>query len=308
MISVVITTCNRPVQLVKRAVESVLAQTYRDWELIVVDDSPQTYVQRPFVKQYVKTLPQDYRITYVECPENRGANRARNMGLARAAGEYIAYLDDDDEWLPEKLEKQLQAFQTSDPRTALVYCSNLVVDMQRGSHRVQARSYPAPLTFEDLLLENYIGGTSIPLLRTSCVRAVNGFDEQMPSLQDMDLWLRLVAKYPVVCVAQPLVKYYLYPGEQITNDPVKKLIGVRKLYEKNKIFIQAHPAIDWHRIYRIAFFEACNRQLGQALVNWGKTLYLKPVWGIRNLKHLYHILEGYGASFVDQKERFYRQH
>jgi len=103
LITAIIPTYKRPFKLLERALRSVLAQTYRNIEVVVVDDSPSTYQGRA---EIAANIHLDDRVTYIQHDAQKGACAARNTGLAHANGKYIAFLDDDDEWLPEKIELQ----------------------------------------------------------------------------------------------------------------------------------------------------------------------------------------------------------
>ena len=135
MILAAITTCRREPAMVERALRSVIAQTCQEWECVVVDDSPAEYELRDEVRKMVEGYAaQDGRIRYVPHDKNYGAQRARNtaLGIAVDGGyEFIAYLDDDDEWLPEKLEKQLARFSECGEDTALVYCHQYIIITER---------------------------------------------------------------------------------------------------------------------------------------------------------------------------------
>ena len=137
MILAAITTCKRPPEMLNRAIKSVLCQTLRDWHLLIVDDSPQDYELRDEVKRMADDLcEKDERITYIQHDKNYGSSRARNTALNFALKnnyEFIAYLDDDDEWLPDKLEKQFKKFQECGENTALVYCDSECIDDDTGN-------------------------------------------------------------------------------------------------------------------------------------------------------------------------------
>ncbi|MBR0256396.1 MAG: glycosyltransferase family 2 protein, partial [Synergistaceae bacterium] len=132
MILAAITTHKRPPEMVERALKSVIAQTYTDWNLVVVDDSPADWELRGDVRKMVEGYAEkDSRIRYVAHERNYGAQRARNTALGIAVNEgfeFIAYLDDDDEWLPEKLERQLEVFMGRGKDTALVYSRSYVAE------------------------------------------------------------------------------------------------------------------------------------------------------------------------------------
>ena len=247
MISVIITTYMREPAFVVRAVTSVLHQTYKETEIIVVDDSPADYQFRREVKAAVCECGrenQETQIRYIEHDTNKGACAARNTGLKFARGEYIAYLDDDDEWLPEKLEKQLNIMESTD--AGLVYCGRICKNDITGVSSTEKIRYYRGSVFDRLLYMNFIGSTSFPLIRTDCLREAGGFDEKMQSAQDVDVWLRIAEKHTVEYVAEPLVIYHEHGGEQITSNPVKKINGLEQLNQKYKKYIDADPRL-WHR-------------------------------------------------------------
>ena len=122
-VSAVITTYKRAPELLERAILSILAQTYPIKELIVVDDSPADYSLRASVAETVGKYA-DRGVRYIQHPANMGVSVARNTGASNCTGEFIAFLDDDDEWMPEKIEKQLK--KASD-NVALVYCAHKTV-------------------------------------------------------------------------------------------------------------------------------------------------------------------------------------
>lgn len=294
MVSVVITTCKREPDILRRAMDSVLCQTWSDWELIVVDDSPQDFALRDEVRQTVEKVRQtaaDHsRIHYIAHEVNRGACAARNTGLAAASGEFIAYLDDDDEWLPQKLALQVRKALEAGPDVALIYCGSFV--KTDGTDRVvqKKREYRRGCIYDSLILENYIGSTSFPLMRTECLRAIGGFDTSMQSAQDADVWLRLAARYEIDYVEEPLVYYHMHGGEQITTDIGKKIAGLESLNEKNQTYLREHPQAYWIRNMKLARAYARGGATGKALYIWGRAA-TKCLWKVmQNGKYLVLIL------------------
>jgi glycosyltransferase involved in cell wall biosynthesis len=191
-VTVIIPTFNRAT-IVGRAIRSVLAQTCQDWELIVIDDCSTDGTEQAV------TSFSDPRIKYIRQDRNRGAGAARNTGIRGARGEYVAFLDDDDEWLPEKLQKELEVFRHSDPEVGLVYSGKIILD-ERGKVldlRVETKS---GWVHEALLDRHFIGTCSRVMIKKQVLDRVAGFDETLPSCQDLDLWLR-VAK---VCKVAPV--------------------------------------------------------------------------------------------------------
>ena len=279
LVTAVITTHKRAPQIVERALRSIFAQTYPNMEVIVVDDSPADFEQRPQVKETVESLGARY-IPHDTC---QGACVARNTGLANAGGTYIAYLDDDDEWKPEKIEKQLAGF-TSD-RVGLVYCAHEIRNDTTGTVVIHEPKYLSGMVYEQLLPDNFIGSTSFPLLRTEALRAVGGFDPLMPSAQDFDTWLRVSQHYEVAFVRQPLVVYHIHDGEQITKSFVRKIGGLERINEKNAAQLKKDPKTCWSRYIKLVPMYAGNRQLGKALTLWARAVCKCPLRVGANLRY-----------------------
>jgi glycosyltransferase involved in cell wall biosynthesis len=198
-VSVVIPVFNRP-QAVCRAIESVLAQTFQDFEIIVVDDG-----STDDTVQAVRWLADsDARIRLLLHHAKRGAAAARNTGIRASSAPYVAFLDSDDEWLPLKLERQFAVFAQGDQRLALVYSGTEWICADGTVRRNIARRYPD--LARRLLTVNVVGETSVGMIRRSALMAIGGFDESLPAAQDADLWLRLSERYEAAVVPEPLVR------------------------------------------------------------------------------------------------------
>jgi glycosyltransferase involved in cell wall biosynthesis len=195
-VSVVIPVFNRP-EAVCRAVRSVLDQTCQDFEIIVVDDGSTDETSAA-----VSELA-DARITLIRHECNRGGSAARNTGIRAGAAPLVAFLDSDDEWMPTKLERQLEAFQRVPQQVALVSTGALRV--YPNLVEVDIPTLPADLV-RALLTRNVIGETSRGMVRRSALEAVGGFDETLTASQDMDLWLRICSKFEAHQVPEALVR------------------------------------------------------------------------------------------------------
>jgi teichuronic acid biosynthesis glycosyltransferase TuaG len=167
---------------IEEAVRSVMAQTVRDWELIVLDDgsadSTCDVVRR--------LMEEDPRITLHQNPENMGVAKTRNKGLAMSRGKYVALLDSDDVWYPEKLEKQLAlAFQTG---ADVIYCSYGIID-ETGAKRCDDFIVPSATTYEDTLVQSVISCSTALLSREVCDRYAF-----LPACyhEDLLLWLQIL--------------------------------------------------------------------------------------------------------------------
>jgi glycosyltransferase involved in cell wall biosynthesis len=209
-ISVVIPTFNCA-EYLATAIDSVLAQTFRDLEVIVVDDGS-TDETRSVVGAYGD------RILYIRT-ENRGAASARNQGLQACSGEYLAFLDADDWWEPTKLAEQMSAL-ADDGDAGLVYC-DMHVHYDDGTTLdsfLSNKSYACSGYVFDQLMQSQFIFPSTVLLKMSCVREVGTFDESMQSLEDCDFLLRFCYRWKVAMVPKPLVHRRQREGSLTSNE------------------------------------------------------------------------------------------
>jgi glycosyltransferase involved in cell wall biosynthesis len=200
-VSVVIPTRDRAGHC-GRALASALAQRDVQFEAIVVDDGS--------VDQTGRCLAgiEDSRVRISTLSPSQGVARARNVAIERAQGDWLAFLDDDDVWAPDKLRSQLDAARDG---TALVYAPAVVVDERDRVKRVTTPARPEQLS-RALLETNTVGTPSGVLARTRLVRDVGGFDEQLSIFADWDLWLGLLEKGPAASVDHPLIGYLEHSG------------------------------------------------------------------------------------------------
>lgn len=228
LVSVVIPTYKREPHIIQRAIDSVKKQTYDNIEIIVVDDSPSDWDGRAAVKKKFAEM-NDVSVKYFQHDKNYGACRARNTGAEKAEGEFLAFLDDDDEWLPEKIEKQVQLMDQFE----LVYCLAVTV-FDNGETEPFSNEFAQGRLYNQLLFKNIVGSTSLGIVKKDVFFEVGGFDNSILSSQDYDLWLRISQKYNIGCVNEVLVKYNAHEGERITSNPQKKLQGFMMILEKNR--------------------------------------------------------------------------
>lgn len=292
MITVVITTYKREPSLIIRAIQSVLCQTFKDIEIIVVDDSPADYPYRKDVEAAVLKCQKNSNISifYIQHEKNCGACVARNTGMKHAKGEYIAFLDDDDEWLPEKLEKQIHVLISTD--AALVYCGRICKNDITGESIAENVHFINGDVFNQLIYSNFIGSTSFPLLKTDCLKAIGGFDEQMQSAQDYDVWLRIAEKYKVNYVKEPLVIYHEHGGEQITSNPKKKISGLERINEKYKRYIENNKDIWYRRKITLVPYYAKAGDRRTAFQIWLTCAGRCPEKVIDNLRYFRSVIKG----------------
>ena len=178
-------------------VDSILAQTYGDFELIVVDDGSTDHT-REAMEAYGDRIQYIYK-------ENGGACSARNFGIAMSRGEYVACLDCDDLWLPEKLGRSVAALDEH-LDWALVFTPCLLIDAEGGVIGLSNYRPDLSRAFFELLKRNYIVAATVVMRRTHLGPA-GPFDENIFIPADWDLWLRLVREHPIGCIEMPLSKY-----------------------------------------------------------------------------------------------------
>ncbi len=196
-VSVIIPTYNRRT-FVQQAIDSVLAQTYTDYEIIVVDDGSTDGTGEALAARYGD------RIRYV-WQENQGESVARNCGIETSRAEYVAFLDSDDMWLPAMLRRLLAFFETK-PEVAMVFCQKWLMDSSARQLDTPPQGLglePADWTLERLCLENPVSLGAV-LIRRSTLEQVGGFDPSIEFGEDWDLWLRLRRHWDFAFLPEPL--------------------------------------------------------------------------------------------------------
>ena len=207
----IIPTVDRP-EFLGAALRSVLSQTVGDFEVLVIDDGSTTDLL-PLLQKFG-----DDRIRYFRHESRRGEAAARNLGIRRARGAYLAFLDDDDEWLPEKLRLQLALFSGCPDTVGCVYGGHVTIRARDGQEL--AREVPAKRgdLSNDLLDRNILGPPSTVMLKRECLERVGLFDESIAFGVDYDLWLRIAQEYHFDFVPDIVARYTIHPG-QMSNDP-----------------------------------------------------------------------------------------
>lgn len=237
-VSVVLPTYRRP-DLLARAVESVRGQTLAAWELVVVDDNEPSSAERLQTRELMSGYSGDSRIRYLEHAANCGGSAARNTGIRAATASLVAFLDDDDNWYPNKLEVQVAHFEGQVEDVALVYCRfrHVAID---GSFHV-TKPHPDNHTVEALLTKNGIGTTSAVVCRRDALLEVGGFDEELPSRQDVDLYLRLALRYRISYVDEILLDFHRHTGSAIGTNMKRALVGAEVFEKKHAALLDRHP-------------------------------------------------------------------
>ncbi len=240
-VSVIIPTYNRA-HLIGRAIQSVLNQTYQDFEVIVVDDGSIDNTEK-IVKSF-----NDPRIRYIRHEKNKGAAAARNTGIRAARGKYIAFQDSDDEWLSEKLEKQMKIFENAPAEVGVVY-----TDVWRITGDKKRYFYSPEIMPEDgIIYEQALDyrvmniGIQTALIKKEVFDKAGMFDEKIPRFIDLEFFIKVSKHYYFYHIGEPLVNYF--DTDQSISANTKALIAARKLIlekyfkdiEKDKKVLSKH--------------------------------------------------------------------
>lgn len=216
MVSIILPTYNRA-YCIRRAVDSVLCQTWSKWELIVVDDGSSDGTEE-IIAAYAAA---DSRIRYHRQPNNRGVSAARNEGIRLARHEYIAFQDSDDVWHADKLEKQMQVFDGR-PEIGLVYSAMQGTRQDGSAVRIPDISIDRKFlrgNLYGLLLQGNVIDAPTAVMRKSCVEKCGGFDESLSCLEDWELFLRIAREYEIGYTDEALV------DSDIHNEGVSSHVG-----------------------------------------------------------------------------------
>lgn len=234
----VIIPAHNAARFIADAVASALEQTHRDLEVIVVNDGS--------TDDTVAALaPFRHRIVLLEQRQGRAA-AARNRGARAAIGEWLAFLDADDVWLPDKIEKQLATISAADPRAAVIYTDRYNIGVLDGLPAIQSdlqTMYHGDV-FVDLLLKGNVITTSSVLVRRSVFDALGGFSEDpdIPPAEDWDLWIRAAAAHRILFCPEPLVKYRHHLAGASRN--VDRMNRARRLIVERALQLPRARAID----------------------------------------------------------------
>lgn len=257
LISIIVPVFNGEITI-RDTLESVLNQTFSDFELITIDDGSQDSTL-----DIISQIP-DSRIK-VFSYSNAGLAASRNRGLAQASGEYISFIDADDLWTQDKLEAQLNAL-IKNPQAGVAYSWTDYIDessqfLRRGSHITVNGD-----VLEKLLLVNFLENGSNPLIRREAFDSVGNFDESLPAAQDWDMWLRLAARYHFIAVPSPQILYRVSASSMSAN--VSRLEAA-SLQVIERAFAQAPASLQYLKkdslgnLYKYLTFKALEGSPGR---------------------------------------------
>jgi glycosyltransferase involved in cell wall biosynthesis len=246
--SVIIPTYNRAA-LVREAIQSVLDQTFGNFELIIVDDHS-TDNTEDIVQGY-----SDKRISYVLNDHKKGPGGARNAGLSRSRGKWVAFLDSDDVWLPKKLELVYKKTQEVDANVGLLYTGFAWYDFDEKREESLVIPTKEGWIQNDLLYRNCIGTTSAVTIRSDLLRKVAGFDEEMFMGEDFELYVRIAGISKIVYIKDVLTHYRQSNADRLSSQTAKHTFSYLLFWEKHKNLINKNYRLR-HRAASRVFFAA----------------------------------------------------
>jgi glycosyltransferase involved in cell wall biosynthesis len=264
-VSVVIPTYNRA-ELLKSAINSVLSQTYQDFEIVIVDDA-----SRDNTAEVIKSF-NDQRIKYIRHETNKGEAGARNTGVMNSDGEYIAFLDDDDEWLPEKLEKQIRIFENNPVEVGGVYTGFLKVDRTTGLVIKEVIPTKRGNIFSELLKFNWIRIPSVLMVKRECFDKVGLFDTSIPFGLDYDMWIRISKEFQYEYIKEPLVNYYSHSDSRLSTNYKLVISGKEAMLKKYSDVFESNKKDHSYRYLQLGVLYCYSGNAGK-----GREAFLRAI-------------------------------
>jgi len=291
VLSVVIPTHNRPERL-RRAVQSVLSQDFEHtYEIIIVDDG---------VEKRARTVVEEFDskiIRYVAHESNRGGGAARNTGITHARGIYVAFLDDDDEWLVGKLQKQYEILE-QDHIIGFVVCPIRLVYEDSG--RISEQRFEklgVQHCYEALLDHRVRTLTSSLMIRKDVLDAIGGFDEQFPSSQEWDMMIRISKTYTGYFMSDVCVEMNFLRGEHIGGNLERRIQGRAMLVRKYYKELKKRPRVLARHYFQLGLFCRDNKDFFssrmyffKAVATDCKFMYIKHLFSVCFGKCVYNIV------------------
>lgn len=294
-VTAIITTFNRRPFLTK-AVQSVLNQTFFDFELLILDNSSSDGTE-----DAIKGFP-DSRVRYIRHPPLTIAQQ-RNLGLKEAKGAFIAFLDDDDEWLPIKLEKQLGAFKKGSVDIGLVYGGFTRINSDGKEYETHHPKLKGNVLTELLWqADAFTGSASNPMMRAAVLQALGGYNDSISASEDWELYLRLAERYQVDYVPDIVVKIRSHRGPRL-GDRISEALMVEEM-----VLDRYRPIMDSRlksfylqkiggKLCRVGSLDEGRRRIREAIK-------MNPLNVLAYLQHSFSFL---GSGLYSRIHRWYKQ-
>lgn len=259
-VSIIIPTYKRPKRL-SRAIESVLNQTYSNIEVIVVDDNNPGTEYRMYTELEMEKYKNNSKVRYIKHSRNKNGAAARNTGIKYSNGKYIAFLDDDDEYLPTRIEKQVQKMESLDDSWGACYTGYKKIHAN-NKVQVSKETREGRLYVEALMRSIYIGSGSNLLVRRRVVEEINGFDESFQRNQDLEFLVRILEKYKLAYIDScELIIHYEIREKRLSFDDLVKVD--KKFFDKFKDKIDTLNGEDKRRILTMITLDSFRNAIVQ---------------------------------------------
>lgn len=294
-VTIVMPTYNRA-ELLKEAIKSILSQTFKDWQLVVIDDGSSDYTKE-VVKRFAAQNP---RIQYVH-QNNQGVTQARARTVEFVTGEYVTFLDDDDLYYPNKLNDQVN-FLDQHPEVGLVYSFLEMVD--RDKKLIMKWPYQQSCSFSELVKDNVIQPNAA-LLRSQCLKKLGSFCKDLKSADDYEMWLRIAKHYPIAFLPV-MVGCYRWHDSNMSYDKRKRCqsnVDVFKVVMSYRLSGEEREQV-FKRVIELTYTKGSDAfhsaEYGEALfyflqaLRFSKLIGLHVAWG-RHKNFVYGLIRPYLA-------------
>jgi glycosyltransferase involved in cell wall biosynthesis len=300
LVSIIIPTYRRPNEL-ERCLTSLINQTYKNIQIIVINDSGLGYSRRLETMAVVSKFAKILKIEYIENEVSLGGAKSRNIGIKKTKGNYICFLDDDDEFLPSKIEAQVNYLKLN-PQYQAVYCGHHIFNQGR---KYDTKIYldAGDLRLKILMLENGIAAGSTLMIVKDALNEIGGFDERFRRHQDWEFMMRFFEHYRLGVVSRPLVIINMDDSTNRNNPEVIENSKIQFL-ETFKDFIDKLDLNLKSEVYYKNYYELCKFFIYGGLY--------KKAWHYRSVAAIYRPLSIYSqiklvGFFLDSKIPFYQK-
>jgi len=291
LVSVIIPTHNRT-DMLKRAVKSVLNQTFKNFELIIVDDASEETTKK-VVKKF-----KDKRIRYIyKIREPHNSSSTRNEGIKVARGEFIAFLDDDDEWLPKKLEKQIEFFKKN-PEVVLVHTEKYTVKDNKLIAKKSA-NLSGRVNLKDFASSGVTPSTA--MIKKRCIKECGLFDENLDCAGDREFWIRISKCGKIGVCPEYLVKYHLHDSYNTSSNNNKKIVSEKYFIRKYLTKLKKEGLLEIYT-YRLGSLYFKNREFGKANTTFIRTIKLNPFFFRAYLYSLFSVILYLYSRFIRKRK------
>lgn len=281
-ISIITPTYNSS-PFIKRTVQSVLNQTFTNWEYLIIDDhSIDNTVE--LIEKFTKKDP---RIKLLKTLQNSGGPATpKNIGIENSTGEYIAFLDHDDEWLPEKLEKQLKIFEESkNKKLGLVSCFINIKKNETNTTIFKHKNLYKDNSLKKLLQYNFLVTSSCIMIKKDVIKNVGLFDTKFKVSDDWDMWLRILKYgYNLDFSTDLLVNYFMH-NNNLSGNKKQEVKEFKMLFNKNNTGL-----LKMDESLFFSYYYFCDKQYKLSRKYYIKNLFSKNISFLMKIKSLAYIL------------------